>query len=187
MQARIFEILIIAILVCFPVVVKADANDFHCICWNAQGEADSCIEHRKGARGFGGDICPQGCVKGDGTCPPYFSPDLPPPTPTHPATGKVENENCKMENGQEVCYLENPLSGDITDVPTLIGTIIKAALGIVGALSLYMFIIGGFIWLTSAGNPEKVKRGAKTMLWAAIGVLITFISYLALSTLLKYT
>lgn len=73
--------------------------------------------------------------------------------------------------------LTNPLS--TTDIPTLIGSIIKAALGIVGSIALLMFIYGGFLWLMSAGNPERVTKGKNILIWATIGLATIFISYMA--------
>lgn len=79
--------------------------------------------------------------------------------------------------------LENPLESEITDAPTIIGIVIKAALGVIGAITLLMFVMGAQEWLTSAGNPEKVSAGAKTMLWAAIGALLVFASFIIVSQL----
>jgi len=93
-------------------------------------------------------------------------------------------QKCLSDNKSECVVLENPLGA--TDVPTLLGTIIKAALGIVGSLTLLMLIWGGFQWLTSAGNAEKVKSGTQTMVWAVIGVVLVFSSYLILSTFTDY-
>jgi len=84
----------------------------------------------------------------------------------------------------ESVQLENPL-GDKTDPNVIIGTIIAGALSIVGALVLLMFVWGGFKWLTSAGSPEKVKTGTQTMIWAAIGAVIVFASYIILQNVLK--
>lgn len=96
-------------------------------------------------------------------------------------------ETCETDaSGRVVCKLENPLGGNKTSVSEIIGTLIKSALGIVGAITLLMLVWGGFQWLTSAGNPEKVKSGAQTMLWAIIGVVLVFASYLLLSTFTDY-
>ena len=75
---------------------------------------------------------------------------------------------------------------DVTDFPTVLGTIIKAGLGIVGSITLLMLVWGGFQWLTSAGNPEKVKKGSQTMIWAAIGAFLVLTSYLIMSTFTDY-
>lgn len=96
------------------------------------------------------------------------------------------NPNCVITNGQEVCSLENPLAGDKTEVTSIISTVIKGALGIVGALTLLMLVWGGFEWLTSAGSPDKVKSGTQTMIWAVIGVVLVFASYILLSTFTSY-
>ena len=71
--------------------------------------------------------------------------------------------------------LTNPL-GNVT-IPQLAGRIINAALGISGSLALVMFIWGGFLWLTAAGKPERIKSGQNTLLWAVIGLVVIFGAY----------
>ena len=51
-------------------------------------------------------------------------------------------------------------------------------LGIVGSLSLLAFIVGGLMWLLSAGKAEMVTRGKQTILGAVIGLAIVFTSYM---------
>lgn len=77
--------------------------------------------------------------------------------------------------------LENPLGSKVA-ASEIIGIIIQGALGIVGALTLLMLVVGGFHWLTSAGNSEKIEKGTKTMIWAVIGLFLVFASYLILTT-----
>lgn len=77
--------------------------------------------------------------------------------------------------------LENPLMINgvpVKDVPTLMGLIIKATLGLTGSVALLFFIYGGFLWLTAAGNPDKIKKGRGTLVWAAIGLAFIFLSYI---------
>ena len=59
--------------------------------------------------------------------------------------------------------------------------IIRAILGIVGALALFMFIYGGMIWMTSGGNTSRIEKGKETLIWATIGLFIIFASYAILS------
>jgi hypothetical protein len=80
--------------------------------------------------------------------------------------------------------LENPIG--TTDLRALIGTIIKAALGIIGSLTLLMLVWGGFKWLTSGGNAERIKSGTQTMVWAVVGVVLVMASYIILTTYLNY-
>jgi len=87
--------------------------------------------------------------------------------------------------------LINPIGGTeknpegTVDVPVILGNVLKTALQILGSAALFMFVVGGVLWLTSAGNSERVKKGTQTMVWAAIGVLIIFSSYAILSLVLE--
>lgn len=78
--------------------------------------------------------------------------------------------------GDNVC-LENPLGDKATDPNILIGTIINGILGVVGSLALVMFIIGGMLWMTSAGNAERVTKGKNTIIYATLGLIIIFSAY----------
>ena len=72
--------------------------------------------------------------------------------------------------------LVNPL-GKIRTPQALIGRIINAVMGLIGSVALLMFIYGGFTWLVSGGNSEKVKQGKDILIWSAIGLVIIFSSY----------
>jgi hypothetical protein len=79
--------------------------------------------------------------------------------------------------------LPNPL--DIkTSIQTLIGKIINGALGLVGSIAFVMYIWGGFVWMTAGGEKEKVQKGADTLKWATIGLIIIFSSYAILNFVL---
>ena len=87
-------------------------------------------------------------------------------------------------------HLVNPLGGSDTNtvgdvkINTLLGKIVGKALLILGSISLLVLVAGGFLWLTSAGNAEKVKLGTNTMLYAIIGLFIIFSSYAILNTVI---
>jgi len=40
-----------------------------------------------------------------------------------------------------------------------------------------MFIFGGLTWMTSAGAPDKVKKGRDIIIWSVVGLFIIFASY----------
>lgn len=71
--------------------------------------------------------------------------------------------------------IENPLKAQ--SIPELISYIIRGILGVVGALALFYFVWGGIVWMTSAGNSERVKKGKDTIVWAVFGLVIIFLSY----------
>lgn len=87
---------------------------------------------------------------------------------------------------QKPVSLENPLASGTTDVNVIIGTVIKGVLGVMGGVMLLMLVWGGSTWLIAAGNPEKIKSGTQTILWAIIGAVITLSSYVILKVILGF-
>lgn len=75
--------------------------------------------------------------------------------------------------------LPNPLDPGNKGVTVydILGRVIKAALGLTGAIALVMFIWGGFLWMFSGGNPSAVKKGKDTLVMAVLGLVVIFASY----------
>ena len=78
--------------------------------------------------------------------------------------------------------------GCIVDgVPTLqclevvFGNILFAASALIILVLFIMLIVGGFYYLTSFGNPEKIKKAQGTLKFAIIGFVVFLCSYLILS------
>ncbi len=65
-------------------------------------------------------------------------------------------------------------------VTTLIGSVIYSVVGIVGSISLVMFIYAGIRFMTARGNAEEAKKAMQIMVWTALGLLVIFSSYLIL-------
>ena len=99
--------------------------------------------------------------------------------------GQASGESTGCEpgrNGQEVCKLTNPIAS--TEVSQIVSTVIKAMLGIIGGLTLLMFVYGGFTWIFSFGNSDKVKKGQQIFVYAVIGLVIVFTAYILVGFLL---
>lgn len=73
--------------------------------------------------------------------------------------------------------LQNPLGKGAT-IEIVVGRIIHAFLGLSGVIALLMFVWGGFQWLMSRGDATKVKNGRDTMIWASLGLVVIFTSYM---------
>lgn len=63
------------------------------------------------------------------------------------------------------------------DLPTIIGTFIKAALSFVGVIFLILVIYGGFLWMTAAGNEQNVTKAKGIITSAIIGMVIIAAGY----------
>lgn len=64
-----------------------------------------------------------------------------------------------------------------TDLPKLISTILDWALGIAGLLAVIYIIIGGFNYITSSGNKDKVAAGKNSIIYAIIGLLVVALAF----------
>lgn len=80
--------------------------------------------------------------------------------------------------------LQNPLG--VTDPNILIGRIIKQVLGFVGTIALVMFIYGGLMWMLSMGDAGRVKKGRDTFIWATLGLIVIFSSYLIVNFIFDF-
>ncbi len=69
--------------------------------------------------------------------------------------------------------IPNPL-GDTCDFTTLLLNIANAVGGLVAALGTIMIIVAGILYLTSAGNPERVGVAKKALVYAIAGIVIGF-------------
>lgn len=84
---------------------------------------------------------------------------------------------------EAVPYLINPIR--CPDVLCLLTQIIRIFLGGVAVISTFMFIFGGYAFLTSAGNAEAVKKGKDTLLWASIGIVTVLGSWIVIQFILR--
>lgn len=89
-------------------------------------------------------------------------------TPVFAAEPNVFNS---MEN------LRNTTGYTTTDLVTFVGRIIKWVLGIIGVIMIALFVYGGVVYATSAGNEEKIELGKKVMIYTIIGVIIIALAY----------
>lgn len=67
----------------------------------------------------------------------------------------------------------------------LITQVIKYIFGIIAVLATFMFIWGGLLMLTSAGNAQRVKQAKDTLTYAAIGIVVILLSWSAITFVIK--
>lgn len=54
--------------------------------------------------------------------------------------------------------------------------LLQVVLSLVGVIAMLVIVYGGFLYLTAAGDDTKAQQGKKTVLYAAIGLLIIGLS-----------
>jgi hypothetical protein len=71
-------------------------------------------------------------------------------------------------------------AAQLSDLPTYFGNILMAMIPLIGIISFITILFGGFTILTSAGNPEGIKKGGQTITLAIVGLALAIISWLIL-------
>lgn len=62
-------------------------------------------------------------------------------------------------------------------LPTLIGRIVQILLGLTGMVFLVIVIYAGIMYMTAAGEPDKVKKAKQMIFQSIIGLIIIVGAY----------
>jgi hypothetical protein len=65
----------------------------------------------------------------------------------------------------------------VSSVESFIKSIIQVMAGFAGLAATAFFIIGGFRYITSSGNPSHLERAKRTIMYSAIGLSITIAAF----------
>lgn len=86
---------------------------------------------------------------------------------------------CIKIAGEEICGPTGFMGGksDVT-LADIINQIIKFLYPIAALLLFFFLVWGGYSYLTSAGNPEKIKAAQAKITTAIIGFILLMTSYL---------
>lgn len=71
--------------------------------------------------------------------------------------------------------IPNPLGAD-TGIEDIIDSLISFFLVVALIVCPLMIVVGGFFFITSAGDPAKANKGRGIMIYAAVGLVIILIS-----------
>lgn len=55
--------------------------------------------------------------------------------------------------------------------------VVQWVLGMLGLIAVILILVGGFTWMTSAGNEEKIKKAKAILTSAIIGLMIILLSW----------
>lgn len=72
---------------------------------------------------------------------------------------------------------------DDADLVDSIAAILNWLLLFVGIVAIVMFVVGGILYLTAAGNEEQAEKAKNTITYAIIGLIVVLISYVLVRTI----
>ncbi len=70
-----------------------------------------------------------------------------------------------------------PPTTSTTDFSTLVGKVLEWVLSVAGSIALLMLVAGGIMYITSAGNEQKIATSKKIITWTILGLMIVLASY----------
>lgn len=79
--------------------------------------------------------------------------------------------------GEGVQTIAEPLGLPKTDIRMIVARIIRAALSLLGIITVVLIMYGGYVWMTAGGNEEQIGRARKILVNAVIGLLIILSAY----------
>lgn len=69
------------------------------------------------------------------------------------------------------------VGGDIAQVQAFIRSIIQVVAGLAGLVATGFFVVGGFAYITSSGNPEHLDRAKRTLFFSGTGLAIVIAAF----------
>lgn len=106
------------------------------------------------------------------------------------------NKTVKAKITEDAANALNPVAEvygatgtDTQTIPQIIASIIQYALSFLGVIFLVFLIYAGFLWMTAAGDQEKITKATDILQSSVIGLIIILssytITYFALQNLTK--
>ena len=91
----------------------------------------------------------------------------------------------KDKDGKEISTANDVAT--LNCVPAVFLNIVSALLVFAGLTALVMFILGGFKYMNSAGDPKKLEGARNTLIYGIIGLLIVLFSFLIINVISQVT
>ena len=85
--------------------------------------------------------------------------------------GEVIGEDGKVKpaSGGKSITLDNPLGNNINDIPSLVNAILDIVITIGVPIIVIAIIFAGFQFIAAQGDPKKLEKAKKTLLYVLIG------------------
>lgn len=73
--------------------------------------------------------------------------------------------------------IQDPLQGKCVDLADCIQNVVQYVLGLAGILALAGIVYGGFLYITAAGNQERVESGKNAVFYSIVGLIVIGLAF----------
>ncbi len=84
--------------------------------------------------------------------------------------------------GLTLAQNQSGLQGDLAG---LIATFVQGALVLVGVLALAFLVYGGFLYITSRGDPDQIKKAKRVLTYAVVGIVVVGLAFAVVEFVIK--
>ncbi len=77
------------------------------------------------------------------------------------------------------------IDGGDTDLQVTVQNVLSVVFALVGIIAVIMVVIGGVNYMTSQGDPEKIKKAKNTIMFGIIGLVIALLAFAIVSFVLN--
>ena len=79
--------------------------------------------------------------------------------------------------GPSIDFPTNFAGFSTNDIKTTIQNIVRIVVGFLGIVTVLIILWGGFIWMTSFGEQEKIENAKKLIAAGVAGLVVTLAAY----------
>lgn len=83
-------------------------------------------------------------------------------------------------------FADDPPSFADGNLEELVNNILGYLFPIAGIICLIFIVQGGYMWIISAGDPDRIKQAQGTLTWAVLGLIFVMLIYALLEILLRF-
>lgn len=107
-----------------------------------------------------------------------------------PVSAQVTSQNAATFGGNDQKAATQEAIGVIgkstADPRTIAANIINVLFGFLGLITVSLILYGGWLWMTSGGNPEKIQHAKDVLKNTAIGLLIIFSAWAIVTFIINF-
>ena len=74
-------------------------------------------------------------------------------------------------------YRDSTIGSNQQDAMPIISVIINVVIGLIGLVAVIMIIVGGIMYTSSQGNPDKVKQAKDIILYSIVGLVVALLAF----------
>jgi uncharacterized membrane protein YidH (DUF202 family) len=78
-------------------------------------------------------------------------------------------------------------AGNFDDPQSFAASVVTYLLTFLGIIAVIIILYGGFLWMTAAGNEDRVSKAKKTIIAGAIGLVIILASYAIVTFVIDFS